>query len=50
MSLVAFANIGLSMVAYFTASIIIGSESVRKMFIKARMFGKDMNKKSDELV
>lgn len=48
--LVFFASVSLSALAYFTAYSLIGSETVKKKLIKANLFGKDLNKKSDELV
>ena len=48
--LVASACIGLSVASYFAAHALIGSESIRRKFIKANLFGKDLNKKSNELV
>lgn len=48
--MVAFANVGLSVIAYFIAYSLIGSDSLKKKFIKANLFGKDLNKKSDDPV
>ncbi len=40
----------LSVAAYFLAYKLIGSESVKQSFIKAKLFGKDLNKTSEDKV
>ena len=36
--------------AFFLTDGLIGSRSIKEMFIKSGMFGKDMNKRSEEKV
>lgn len=47
---VVLVNMVLSGGAYLAANKLIGSNTMRDSFIKARLFGKDLNKTSDEKV
>lgn len=40
----------MSLAAYKVAESLIGSQAIRESFIKANLFGKDMNKKSEARV
>lgn len=44
------ATVALSLAAYFLAYRLIGSESVKLSFIKAKLFGRDLNKTSEDKV
>jgi len=44
------ATAGLSVAAYATSYRLIGSESVKLSFIKAKLFGRDLNKTSEDKV